>query len=218
MNVNRKMRNYSFTFMLCLVVVGCSSAPIRVPLVYQGPTTAREQTKLAEGVIRVDDQRQDKSLDAFISPSVPEAIRSAMSRELAAAVCVPGSTHGNPAEALALPVQIQVQLIQAAAGVPGHDGKVAGQWVGVLAGGIVGGAVVALSKTDVVGEVQMRVHAHNVQSGADCEDTWTGVNTIKEAKGNMDSSQTISKVFGGAVKQAMSNLPGILTCVGLEPK
>jgi hypothetical protein len=117
-----------------------------------------------------------------------------------------------------MPVRIRVQLQAATAGVVGRDAKVAGAYVGLLGGGVVGAVVAGIQKGDIVAEVQMRVHVHNVQSGADCEDTWTGVNNIRTMVADMDSYQFSSRALAGAVKQAMSNLPGILACVGIEPQ
>lgn len=208
---------YGSLLILCLLIAGCSSPPARVPLAYEGPATAKNLTRLAESMILVEDRRQDKELDTFIYPNVPDAIRTAMSRELVASGYLSAPLSGSSGESRTMPIAIKVQLLVAGAGVPGHAGKDAGRTAGVLAGPVVG-AVVASVETDVIGEVQMRVQVHNVQSGADCEDSLTGVNSLRTIVGNMDSSQTYSKAFGGAVKQAMSNLPTILSCAGITPQ
>jgi hypothetical protein len=94
---------------------------------------------------------------------------------------------------------------------------------GVAAGLVTGGvALLPLAQyelrnnTSIVGAVQMRVHFHNVQSGADWEDIWDGVTTVKVPIADKDLPQTNSKALGGAVKDAMSHLPDALLHIGFE--
>jgi hypothetical protein len=192
--------------------------------VYEYPRGTKQKAKLAEGLIVVADQRTDKSLDKFISVSVPDVIRGVLSREIAATGCMDGSLPGNP-EVNTLPVQIQVDLLKTSVEVPSHvsNAENALGAAGLIAGLVTGGvALVPLVQyeynyTDVVGEIQMRVHFHNVQSGIEWEDTWTGATTIRVPIADKGTPQTNSKTFGAALKDAMSHLPDALAHVGIEP-
>jgi hypothetical protein len=192
--------------LLSIALLGCATEPPRVPLVYEYPNATRQMAKSIENAITVEDQRTDKDLDKYLISSVPDSIKNVLSRELSAIVPIegstPGSTVGNPLP----PVQIHVKLQETTVEVANRGSKKAAVFfVGVGAG-----------DADVVGEIKMAVHVHNVQSGADWEETWEGASTTRIPAVYMDSSQMFAKALGGAVKDAMSHLPGALSRVGIE--
>lgn len=220
--------SYFVPMLLVIGMLGCASKPPHVPLVYEYPIVGKPLIKSAETAIVVDDQRTDKTLDNFIAPNVPDAIKSVISRELPATGCMGNAMPGNSDEGCS-PVQIRVQLLSTSVSVPGRETKQAGVVIATVAAALLApvpgmsiaaaqaGTAAGRPETDVVGEVRMHVHIHNVRSGADWEETWIGANTCRVPIMYMDKPQTNSKALGGAIKDAMSHLPDALAHVGIEP-
>lgn len=213
MRSRRDVLNYGLIVLLGTLLLACQ-AEYGVPLVYEYPPVTGKTIEAPEGTIVIVDQRTDKTLDKFIAPNVPDAIKAAMSRELAATGCM--NLPGNP-NAGCSPVQIKATLLESSVEVPGHGAKETGMVIAAAAGGMLGAIMAGKGDTDVVGEVKMLVHVRNVQTGADWEGTWTGATTTRIPKMYMDTPQMYSKALGGAVKDAMSHLPGTLARVGIQP-
>jgi hypothetical protein len=208
--------NYCFLVMLTIILPGCLPSLPAVPLVYEYPITAKQPGKLIDEIVVISDERMDKSSDEFISPSLPVTIKSVMSRELIATGCVDSYLTGGSYENRKPPIQIKVQLLESSVDVPGRAGHEAGMVIGSALTPL--GFIMA-SKGDVeaIGKVKMLVHVHNEQSGADHEETWTGVKAITFPKLHMNSSQMYSKALGAALKDAMNHLAGSLARVGINP-